>query len=351
MPREFLHKTAAFLYALLVHVLALLVLLLGAGIEFEQREARQDCLTASSIDAETISADDVNAALEHMQQQAALEQNRERSLQRQAQALNQQRQQLETWQQQQAAQKQQLSEQQQQAQQNIEQVQQSLATQQAELDQQRAQANAQQQALAQRQAELALREAELQEAAQQHKATDARLQAQAEQKRQEQERLQRSLEQQQQQQAEQKRQAAKDAEQRRQAQAAERQRREEARIRAEAEAATRANIEAARAEAAAARAEKDQQQLQLIIAAIQNKTSRHWLQPPNMPHGLSCELDIRTVPSGEVVNVRVTQSSGNKLFDNAAEDAIWSASPLPVAQDSRLFEEHFRHFKFRFRPQ
>lgn len=342
MANDFFNQTAAFFYALLVHILALSVLFLGVGLEFKRDESAQDCLVAGSIYAETISAAEVNAALEHMQQQQQVEQNREHTLQRQAQALNQQRQKLEEWQQQQTAQ-------QSQAEQRMEQLQKKLAHKQAELEQQLAQAKAQQQALEQRQAEVALREAELQKAAQQQQAEQARLQAQAEQQRQaaEQERAEQAR--QQRLRAEQQR--HEEAEQQRQAKAAEQRRREEARIRAAAEAATQAKIEAAAKAEAAAQAARDQQQIRSTVVAIQSKTSRHWIQPVGLSNNLSCMLDIRTIPSGEVLNVRVVRSSGNNIFDDSAEAAIWSASPLPVPADKALFEKHFRHFRFNFRPQ
>lgn len=68
-----------------------------------------------------------------------------------------------------------------------------------------------------------------------------------------------------------------------------------------------------------------------------------------LPPGLSCTLRIRMVPGGEVVGVQIERSSGNPIFDQRAEDAVYQASPLPVPSDQRLFEQ-MRDLRLQFAP-
>lgn len=83
---------------------------------------------------------------------------------------------------------------------------------------------------------------------------------------------------------------------------------------------------------------------------IRQKVDRNWLRPQNARDGLSCWLQVRLSPGGEVLVARVTQSSGDVAFDRSAEAAVYKASPLPVPQDASLFDEKFREFKFYFNP-
>ncbi|MDX1252785.1 MAG: cell envelope integrity protein TolA [Gammaproteobacteria bacterium] len=83
---------------------------------------------------------------------------------------------------------------------------------------------------------------------------------------------------------------------------------------------------------------------------IKQKVDRNWLRPQNAREGLSCWLQVRLSPGGEVLVARVTQSSGDVAFDRSAEAAVYKASPLPVPQDASLFDEKFREFKFHFNP-
>jgi colicin import membrane protein len=49
---------------------------------------------------------------------------------------------------------------------------------------------------------------------------------------------------------------------------------------------------------------------------------------------------IRILPGGEVLDISIERSSGNRLYDQAIERAIRSASPLPVPPvDSELFPQ------------
>lgn len=53
---------------------------------------------------------------------------------------------------------------------------------------------------------------------------------------------------------------------------------------------------------------------------------------------LHCKIKIQLSGSGDVLNANVSQSSGNKLFDDSAVRAAFKASPLPLPSDPSAFD-------------
>ena len=90
--------------------------------------------------------------------------------------------------------------------------------------------------------------------------------------------------------------------------------------------------------------------MEQYVAIIRQKVTRNWLRPPGTPSGLSCTVSVRLIPGGEVVEARVTVSSGNALFDRSVETAVLKASPLPLPPDPTLFPR-FRELRFLFNPE
>jgi colicin import membrane protein len=137
----------------------------------------------------------------------------------------------------------------------------------------------------------------------------------------------------------------------------------EAKRKAEAEARRKAEAEAKRkaeAEAQAAReqalqeqlaAEQNARELDRYVAVIKQQIERSWLKPANAGEGLSCTVQVRLIPGGDVMpgSVSVIQSSGNAAFDRSVETAVYKAAPLPVPSGS-LFES-FRTIRLNFKPQ
>jgi colicin import membrane protein len=66
---------------------------------------------------------------------------------------------------------------------------------------------------------------------------------------------------------------------------------------------------------------------------------------------LKCTIQVKLLPSGEVMDAVVVSSSGDAVFDRSAENAVRKASPLPVPQDKVLFNKDFRVFAFVFKPE
>ena len=101
-------------------------------------------------------------------------------------------------------------------------------------------------------------------------------------------------------------------------------------------------------------AEEQQQQdltlLEKVTAAIYNKVTSKFNQT-GLPEGLSCALRVRLLPGGEVIDVSVSKSSGNDIFDRRAQTAVHQASPLPVPEDIATFERlNLRDITFTFKP-
>ena len=88
-------------------------------------------------------------------------------------------------------------------------------------------------------------------------------------------------------------------------------------------------------------------------ALIQQTVVRYWSRPPSARNGMETLLEVRLVPTGEVVNVAVIKSSGNSAFDRSAMNAVEKAGSFPELQKlpPREFERTFRRFRLLFRPE
>ena len=84
---------------------------------------------------------------------------------------------------------------------------------------------------------------------------------------------------------------------------------------------------------------------------IKQEVTRHWNIPATASQDLICEVKVRLIPSGDVVDVQIVKSSGDPAFDNSVEKAVYRAAPLSVPPvESGLFEE-FREVVFQFEPR
>jgi len=83
---------------------------------------------------------------------------------------------------------------------------------------------------------------------------------------------------------------------------------------------------------------------------IRAQITRSWIFPASYQKGMKCKILVRLIPSGDVVSVRIVQSSGNSAFDRSVEMAVNKASPLPVPKSSSGLFDHFREVEFVFDP-
>jgi colicin import membrane protein len=215
--------------------------------------------------------------------------------------------------------------------------------QQRQAQQERQERKRQEDAQAERQRQEEQRREQEQQASEQRQQEQERLQA--EQQRVAQEKRQRE----QQREAEQQRtQQQREAEQQRQRELVaeqERQRQEQAQAQAQARAQQEAD--------ARELAETEVELVMAYSAVIHDLVQQYWSRPPSARNGMVVVLRIRMVPTGDVLDVEIVQSSGDFAFDRAAESAVLKVNRFTELQgmDRRLFDRNFRTFLLTFRPQ
>lgn len=139
----------------------------------------------------------------------------------------------------------------------------------------------------------------------------------------------------------------REAEQARQREVAEAERRQR-------EAAAERARQQAAAEAAAAEAARNEFELvQSATGLIQQLVQEHWSRPPSARNGMRAVIQIRMLPTGELLDATITQSSGDPAFDRSAENAVYRAAPFTELQDLpiNVFNANFRSLSLIFEPQ
>ena len=106
----------------------------------------------------------------------------------------------------------------------------------------------------------------------------------------------------------------------------------------------------------AAQAEAARTEFELVQSAtalIQQVVQENWSRPPSARNGMRAILQIRMLPTGELVDATITQSSGDAAFDRSAETAVFRAAPfrelasLPIT----IFNANFRTLSLIFEPE
>jgi colicin import membrane protein len=101
---------------------------------------------------------------------------------------------------------------------------------------------------------------------------------------------------------------------------------------------SRKEAEHAREEAASAR----QKLIDGFVSQIKAKIRGRANVPDTVSGKPSVQVRIRILPGGEVLDIAITRSSGNRVYDTAIERAIRSASPLPVPEPTSELFPQFR---------
>ncbi|MFT6791800.1 MAG: colicin import membrane protein [Cellvibrionaceae bacterium] len=107
------------------------------------------------------------------------------------------------------------------------------------------------------------------------------------------------------------------------------------------------------AERLAQQAEEDAALAKSYSLLIKKRVESNWSRPPTARRDMETTLRIQLVPTGEVIDVLITKSSGNKAFDNSAIRAVKKARQFSKLQGmpTRVFEKNFRQFQLEFKPQ
>ncbi len=160
----------------------------------------------------------------------------------------------------------------------------------------------------------------------------------------------------------------REAEEERQRLAAEEAARQEELRLAELEREREAEAERQRAEAAAARQRAEMEaELQRALALederrraeeaglldeyirlIENRIQQNWIPPASARVGLECIVNVTQIPSGDVVDVRVSRCNGDDAVVRSIEAAVLRSSPLPKPPIPALFE---RNLEVVFNPE
>ena len=78
----------------------------------------------------------------------------------------------------------------------------------------------------------------------------------------------------------------------------------------------------------------------------------NWIEPKSSKVGLKAEFIIFLVPTGEIIEVDLVRTSGDKAFDQSALLAISKINRFSDLQMSRkLFDDNFRKFTVVFSPK
>ena len=100
----------------------------------------------------------------------------------------------------------------------------------------------------------------------------------------------------------------------------------------------------------ARKAVTDDEKAMAYVVQIQREIIQNWSRPPSARNGMQTILRVHLVPTGEVVDVNIEESSGNSAFDRSAIQAVRKSGRFVVPGDALRFERDFRVFTVLFRP-
>ena len=95
----------------------------------------------------------------------------------------------------------------------------------------------------------------------------------------------------------------------------------------------------------------DAEKARAYAAQIRQDIAKNWASPPSARNGMQALLVVHLVPTGEVVNVTLEETSGNDAFDRSVILAVRKAGRFQVPEEARVFESNFREFTVLFRPE
>lgn len=82
---------------------------------------------------------------------------------------------------------------------------------------------------------------------------------------------------------------------------------------------------------------------------IQAVIQSNWREPDGTSVAIQATLQLKVSASGEVLNIRITKSSGDRTFDESVEKAVLRASPLPFPANPKYYDI-IKEFELIFNP-
>jgi colicin import membrane protein len=100
-------------------------------------------------------------------------------------------------------------------------------------------------------------------------------------------------------------------------------------------------------------AKEDKQAANSYLQLIRAQLSQQWNRPKSARLGMETLIELRLVPTGRIVGVKILESSGDMAFDRSVEQAAYKAEPFSELQkmEPRIFEQYFRSVKIVFNPK
>lgn len=94
-------------------------------------------------------------------------------------------------------------------------------------------------------------------------------------------------------------------------------------------------------------------EVQQVAGLMQARITQNWRRPPSARNGMEVLLIISLVPTGEVVGISISSSSGSTAFDRSAIAAVERVTRFPEVTVLSIsdFERYFRRFPLRFKPE
>ncbi|HEY9035493.1 MAG TPA: cell envelope integrity protein TolA, partial [Pseudomonadales bacterium] len=108
-----------------------------------------------------------------------------------------------------------------------------------------------------------------------------------------------------------------------------------------------------RQEALVQQGKEDEQLAASYIGVIKSAVENSWSRPPSARRDMRAVVNIRLIPTGELISVTLIKSSGDSAFDRSVLQAVEKAAPFSELRDtpSRVFERYFRSFELEFNPE
>ena len=95
------------------------------------------------------------------------------------------------------------------------------------------------------------------------------------------------------------------------------------------------------------------QKSQVVVDALVTRITQSWRRPGSSKKGLKAIVNLSLASNGQLLDVQISQSSGDVLYDRSVETAVRRAAPFEEVRilDSSTFEDKFQRLVIRFRPE
>lgn len=124
---------------------------------------------------------------------------------------------------------------------------------------------------------------------------------------------------------------------------------EQVKQRQAAETRLQAEQERMRANEAQQQAAGRQREIEKYSDGIRARVHAKVILPPGVAPNLQVEVNVKLLPGGDLLDVRILKGSGNAAYDAAVERAVRAATPFAVPS-GELFHQKFRSFEMVFKP-